>query len=236
MKSFFTAAAAASLMAGAASAQMVFEQGDVSLSYYNYPDNPSIGGFVLDASGAYQIGQFGVQLDATTTVLTDFIDLVELYSVAGRAYKTLPNGTKLGGYLKAEFIRGAVDEEIYGYGAEALFALGALDIEAYAGAATITGYDTFGNAGIQAYYEISPSFELSAGGDFLWDLDGDSMQYYNLAAEYSFSGIPVSLLASYTFSGTGNINVIGISASYSFGPNTDSRLFGNRIYPIHVGI
>ncbi len=233
MKSFFTAAAAASLMAGAASAQMVFEQGNVSLSYYNYPDSPSIGGFVLDASGAYQIGQFGVQLDATTTVLTDFIDLVELYSVAGRAYKTLPNGTKLGGYLKAEFIRGAVDEEIYGYGAEALFALGALDIEAYAGGATIIGFNILGNAGIQAYYEISPSLELSAGGDFLWDYDGDLMQFYNLAAEYSFSGIPVSLRASYS---TGSINVIGISASYSFGPNTDSRLFGNRIYPIHVGI
>ncbi len=233
MKNLFIATTLVAGMASAASAQMTFETGSVDVNYFTYDGIPGAYTASLGVRGAYNIGQFGLQLDGSVLSIYVLGSSVEDYSAGIHLTKTLGNGVKLGAYT-------AVDEfsvfstTLYGFGAEAMASFGALDLEAAITATTDfgPGSNTLWIADIDAYYQVSPSLELNIGTmQFLGK--GVAFEVYSVGLDYAFANTPLTIGAEYmTRQGNGIFN---INASYAFGPKSDERLFGSRQYPLYIG-
>ncbi len=227
MKNKLISAALLTVAAGAANAQMAFETGEIDFSYYGYETIPDLSGLVLGVRGAYGIGQMGMQLDASAIVMTDWVDSLEMYSAGLHLYMPLANGSKIGAFAAFDIYGPSV--EVYRVGAEGMANFGALDLEAAASYIAMSS-DNYWAANIDAYYAISPAFEINAGAFFL-NQTGFSFSTYTVGASYTLPTIPLAIGASYTATDTNGI--YGLNASFAFGPKPQERLFKSRRYPLY---
>ena len=172
MKNKILAIVLASCIAGTASAQMAFQSGVIDFSYVDDRFGPGVVDLGFDGRADYDIGAFGLQLDGSANIITDFSFSLGIYSVGLHANKTLNNGAKLGGFIGVGTLSGPRGSlSLYNIGAEAMMSFGPADVEV-----AIVGLfeDNLGDANwraeIDVYYEISRAFEVSLGVDY-W-LDG----------------------------------------------------------------
>ena len=175
-----------------------------------------------------------MQIDAGLTVLTDFSESINEYSVGAHVYKELPGGTKLGGFVGSDIFSGSgVSQTFYNYGVEGITSFGAFDVEASIGGVAIDGFsDSIGRANVDVYFAVTPAIEISAGVDYLF-ISGDSLSSYHAAAIYNFQNMPLSIGANYTTSE--GSDTFGVRASYAFGSPTNERLFRNHSYSLFLG-
>lgn len=234
MKNLLVTTALLSSIAGGASAQMAFQSGIVDFRYFDLGYSTDLASFDFGARADYDIGQLGLQLDAGASVLTNFTDSIESYSVGTHVYKPLNSGAKIGGYLGYQQFSGAGPTAgIINYGVEGMATFGAIDFEASLGGFSIdTSSEDVWVTTLDAYYQVSSSIELSAGIDHLFS-DGFSETLYQLGAAYTLPNMPLSIGATYL--SIEGIDSFGITASYAFGPASEERLFQDRAFNIYIG-
>lgn len=219
------------LIGSTASAQFAFSHGDVSLGAYGFTNSPGIYGFELAARGDYDIGSLGLQLDGTFDYLTDFSSSISSSALEAHVYKELASGHKVGAYFGAG--RFAFASDYIGFtGIEGMFDLGAVDVEASLGALYVFGGGSaIGDASLYAFYEISPSFEVSAGIRGLFD-SSFTEATAALGAQYNIpnSDFAVSGYVSTPVGGGGFSahTVVGLQVTYSLGNNNGERLFNSH--------
>ncbi len=231
MKNLLPFTLLATLAAGTASAQLAFESGSIDAAYYPLSGTDFVG-YALGVRGDYQLGGLGVQLDGSATLFNGVGDDVTEYSIGLHAYKALPSGAKFGAFVGLDSFFYATPFK--NFGAEAMVSLGSVDMEASVGRVYL---DNFNNgvwiANLDAYYEISPAIEVSAGAIIFFDAEIEST-FYTIGAEYTLPNMPLSIGAQYLTDGEGTDD-INIVASFAFGPKTDERLFSGRAYPLYIG-
>lgn len=234
MKKLLITTTLISAMAGAASAQMVFQTGNVDFTYYDLGFGPDLSTFELGVRADYGMGQLGLQLDGGVSILTDFSESIESYSVGVHVYKPLDNGAKVGGYAGYDlFSESGTTEGLVNFGVEGMANFGAVDIEASIGGHKFDGApDYYWMATLHAYYEVSDAVELSAGIDHFF-YDTSTLTDYRIGVAYTLPNIPLTIGAEYSAM-DGN-DSFGIMASYAFGPASDERLFQSRSYPVYFG-
>ncbi len=234
MEKLFLTTALISLAAGTASAQMAFETGNIDFGYYGYESEPDVSAFILGVRGAYDIGQMGLQFDASGILLTDGVSSFREYSAGVHLYKPLANGSKIGVFGAADNFSGfGPVSYIYSVGAEGMASFGALDIEGAIGYTfTETPGDDFWIASVDAYYNISPAIEINAGV-ISFISGGTSPTFYSVGISYTLPTAPVSIGATYVT--RNGFSAYGLNASFAFGPEPQERLFSSRRYPLYLG-
>jgi len=240
-KLLVSSAITALLVSSAAQAEIVMETGDVSVGYSFGTDTVSGAGLLdLTIRGDYAIGQLGVQLDGFTgTLLGDPAEDLAIYAVGGHAYMQFNNGVKAGAYVGYDSLSIPGDTvTITNYGVEAMAGFGSIDLEASLGWIDVNDQptDPLLVVEVNASYDISPSFELSAGYENISG-SGNNSNIYTIGAGYTLSNMPVSIDASYTYFddiGVNGIGVVGVNVSYSFGGPSDEQLFNTHGYPFKI--
>ncbi len=232
MKNLLISTAMLACAASAASAQITFASARVDASYFQYSNDPGVYSYNFAGRAAIDIGQFGVQVDAVSAAKVYPVISLDQYSAGLHAYKKLGNGGKVGVFALTSRI------EVFGRanitnaaGVEAMMSFGAFDVEASVKASRSTrSTTTYWVADIDAYYAITPTLEANIGA--LWFLSA-SDPYFNIGLTYSPSSLPISIGASFT-ARSGLNDTYAINLSYSFGPNSDDRLFATRQTPIYL--
>ena len=224
MKKLLITTALVSAIAGTASAQMVFQTGQVDFTYYDLGFGPDLSTFELAGRADFDVGQMGLQLDGGVSILTDFSESVESYAVGVHVYKPLYWVAKVGGYAGYDLLSDSGGSDgIINFGVEGMASLGAVDVEASIGGHKFDGApEYYWMATLHAYYEVSDSVELSAGIDHFF-YDTSTLTDYRLGVAYTLPNMPLTIGAEYSAM-DGN-DSFGIVASYAFGPASDERLF-----------
>lgn len=236
MKSILLTSTILAAMAGAASAEVSFGSAIIDVSYLTPTDSSfSFGSFGGRAD--YDIGQFGLQVDGSASMIISTGLPFELYSAAAHVYKPLGNGAKVGGFASFDsFYIFGISTSIYSVGAEGMMSFGALDIEAsianiWVGGTTSSAWF----AAVDAYYSVGQAIELRGGVSSLFVSAGTTTTTYTVGAQYTMASIPLSLGANYQFDNGWGSEFVEIVASYAFGPRSDERLFSNHNYPVFQG-
>jgi len=234
MKNKILAIVLASSIAGTASAQMAFQSGVIDFSYADDQFAPGVVSLGFGGRADYDIGSFGVQLDGSANVLTDFTNSFSVYSVGIHVNKTLNNGTKLGGFAGVDTISlFGLTDNIYNIGAEAMMSFGAADVEvAIVGLFADNLGDANWRAKIDVYYGISRAFEVSLGVNY-WLDGGPGAALFTIGADYQLPNMPISIGAKYYF--VDGFDRLEFVASYEFGNPDNQRLFQKRVLPFFFG-
>lgn len=254
------AAVAAAFVAGPAAAQG-FQSGELTLSYTGYDLSSDFGGsnssYGVSARAAYGLGYgLGMQLgigylgyDDDAIGFEDYYGDLHLYLDSGQGLKAGVFVT--GGELAAFDANGAPDigGSMVAYGGEAMYDMGALSINSYAGAADTDDVDNYRFFGFGADYVLNSNWELV--GDFkhtLIEPDGiaDDLTVKNatIGVNYytgsAFSN-PMRLSATvgrswadYDSFGEDSATTLGLSATFSFGSNGaagEDKLFEPYVLP-----
>ena len=224
-KLLVSSAVVALLSAGAASAEVAFEKGTIGVDL-GFIDGEDVTLFDVDARIAFTTGSFGFQIDSGMMGITDFSDMESFGTFGLHFYKNTANGAKFGAYLANTYFINQV-------GVEAIVPFGALDIEASLG---MLGED-FGSSDLyqatfDVFYGVSENIELNAGVDHLFD-DSDSVTIYRVNGTYMIPNSDVAVTVGYE--DIDGESIINAGVSWSFGPNQDTRLFGDRGFDFLFG-
>ncbi|MCI2400290.1 hypothetical protein [Aliiroseovarius subalbicans] len=228
MKTTFLTVSALALMTGIASAETGFQYGAIDFDAYGFGANDSYA-FNLTARGAFDLGSMGLQVDGRVAMLTDFTDSDELYSVGAHLYTSVADGHRLGGYLGYSHIPTSSRGIVFA-GAEGLFDLGAVDVEASLGVMRFTSGSspTFANVGLTAMFDVAPNVELSATYAGLFPMDagpGGQVNAGLLKATYYVPNSAWSMNATLGYTDGNDTMVYGLGLSYAFGAQSVDRLF-----------
>jgi len=231
MKYLLLGAAAALAIGSASQAQVTFSKGVGSFSVSNsgVVFGPDTVVFDTEFDVAFNAGNFGFQVGSGSQLFTNFSSSFSIANFDLHAYKNTGNGNKFGAYISSGggvfFGGGNV------IGAEAMIGLGALDVEASVGYLSGLGSDLI-LASLDVYVDVSPSLEVSAGYEGLFDGPFEASNA-RVGAAYAFGSSGYAVTADYNFNVSGGgSDSYNVGVSWEFGPNTDERLFGDRYFDV----